>query len=159
MTLWVSPSNLWINCQHLPCSTSSPPCTPSFSQYQGPDPARLTSICELNALLGPYMQMTLQKGQCCRTRCLVQIQPNIFKWHRKFVPGHVYLSSSAFLGDKGTSSLFLLLKHFVVSYQSEGLASHKKISKHILSRVIFSPRPKITLLFAALLARVHLWPL
>lgn len=78
MTLWVSPSNLWINCQHLPCSTSSPPCTPSFSHYQGPDPARLTPVCELNALLGPHMQMTLQKGQCCRTRCLVQTQTQTY---------------------------------------------------------------------------------
>lgn len=160
MTLWVSPSNLWINCQHLPCSTSSPPCTPSFSHYQGPDPARLTPVCELNALLGPHMQMTLQKGQCCRTRCLVQIQTNLFKWPRKFFPGHANLSSLALLGDKGTFSLFLLLmKYFVLSCQSESLVSHKKISWHIFSRVIFSPRPNTTLLFGPLFATVQLWPL
>lgn len=51
MTLWVSPSNLRINCQHLPWSSISPPCTLFFSQYKGPDPATLTPVCKVGALL------------------------------------------------------------------------------------------------------------
>lgn len=132
MTLWASPSNSWINCQHLPCSTSSPPCTPSFSQYKGPDPAILTPVCKPGALLGSHMQMTLQKGQHCRMRCPIQIQPIIFKQHKDFVPRHAHLSYLAFLGNKGIFSLFLLLlKHFVDSCQSEGLAFH---TENFLSR-------------------------
>lgn len=78
------------------------------------------------------MQMTLQKGQYCTMRCPIQTQSTIFKWHRDFVPGHVHLSYLAFRGDKGIFSLFLLLlKHFVDSCQSEGLAFH---TENFLSR-------------------------
>lgn len=73
MTLRVPPPNSGINCQHLPCSTSSAPCSPSFSQCNGPDPAALTLGCELSALLGSRVQVTLQKGQWCWMRCPVPI--------------------------------------------------------------------------------------